>query len=187
MGQERCTFYFSPMRCARFRRKKQDGTHPAAPGPGVADGGFPPDDGAELTVPKIYCRQESSCSGVRLFSRVISCLQAAVGVGHVHDDRQPAVVRVAELHFDRRLGRQVRRQVADHAFAHLRAIVRRGAFPFDDLHQDRIAARWFACLENALGGHRQRRVAGMTIALRLRPVLPSVATTPRLCELTLRI
>ena len=76
--------------------------------------------------------------------------------------RSPSAAR--SLHslkadLDRRLRRQVGRQLADRAFAELRAVVGRKAFPFDDLHQDRSSGPPCA-FENAPGDDRQRRVAG---------------------------
>ena len=115
---------------------------------------WPPAGGWPVT----NSRQASSCSGVRLLSRVISCFSSRCVPATLTLHGQPAVFLVGKADLDRRLGRQVGGQVADHALADLRAIVGRGAFAFDDLHQDRFLAGLLRA-KHALGRDRQRRVA----------------------------
>ena len=89
-----------------------------------------------------------------------------------------------EADFDRRLGRQVRRQMADRAAADRRAIVGRGALALDDLHQDRALVGLRGAEDRGAAVTGRAVLRGMRMPLRLRRVSGSMPTTPRLCELT---
>ena len=118
--------------------------------------------------------------------RTIS-VAASPGAGQGHAHAQPAIGLVTEKDFDGGAGRQALRQIADRAMPDRGAVVRRGALAFDDIDADRPLAGLLG-VKDPLAGNRQGRVsrnAGCRCGG--AEISGSVPTTPRLCELTLRI
>ena len=108
--------------------------------------------------PDTYLRQLLSCSRVRLFSRMISCSKHRIGTGHFDLHTEPPVFEISKTNFNGRFGRQIRRQIAHGAASDLRAIGRRCAFAFHDLHENRLLPSLLR-MEDPRGLRGQRRIA----------------------------